>query len=202
MMSDEDREHLHLCETHARMQVRRILPTQEIDDIIQDAYLRLCASGHDLAEGDTQGLLRVTAYRIAVDQIRKQEVRSNMRLGGHLFQEVIDERMDPQRACLALQELECVVEFAKTLSPRRQQAFVLTQILGYSNLQAAREMGISVTGIEQNLRAVRQLCRHSHLWEHYEHSQPPHVRPGCPRPEPRPTGDLLLSAEPPDPFCG
>lgn len=132
------------AEKQVRQLVRRILlRTHDVDytdDIIQETYLRLHLARHNTVACPS-ALMMTIARNLAIDFIRTRTTAD--RLISKLDFDALDELVGPvniERSCIAWDELRLISEFANTLSDRQREAFVLMQVLGYSQCEAALKM--------------------------------------------------------------
>lgn len=151
---------LSVAEKFARRAVYRIVRNhQDVDDILQEAYLRLCDYEQPQCPG---ALLQTFARNIAIDFNRRANTRASVLVP--LSQtdmedesmRVCDAREDPERACMAWEQLQSICEFADTLPPRRREVFVLMEVLGYSDSEVAVKTQQSVAIVDGLIGNVKR----------------------------------------------
>lgn len=135
-------------------------------DLAQESYARLLAvqqSGEAVAE--PRALLYRTARNLVIDRHRRNEVR-----GPHaaLDDETADEGMDsmagpeacePEVAAMSAQSVNALLAAIGELPLRCREAFILHKFDGLSQVEVARQMGISVTMVERHIKLGMQACR-------------------------------------------
>ena len=124
--------------------------TEEAEEILQDAFLALWERWDRVSTmDDPTGYL----YRTAMNRHRslgRRAARAARRAigqahGGDLFAQA-DER-------------EAVARALATLTPRRRQAVILTEMLGYGSPEAAQVMGISDSTVRRLAQDARTVLR-------------------------------------------
>jgi RNA polymerase sigma factor (sigma-70 family) len=134
------------------------VPAGQIDDLIQEVFLRLQA--HD-AKGPIEHLDRylfTVAASVLTDQSRRRAVRHD---GAHeSFEErhhPVDER-SPERVLLDREELDVVMQAIAALPSRTRDVFVLHRFEEMSGSRIAAALGLSVSAVEKHImRALRVL---------------------------------------------
>jgi len=125
---------------------------EEAEEIQQDAFLAVWERWDRVADmDDPTGYL----YRTALNRhrsLRRRAVRAARRAtgqahGGDVFADA-DER-------------DALAHALATLTPRRRQAIVLTELLGYGSADAGAVMGISDVTIRRLVQGAREGIRHA-----------------------------------------
>lgn len=130
---------------------RMIRNPADIDDIIQDTYLRLL--GHTIV--DPKSFMMAIARRLAIDLWRNQ-ARDQIMVHNHtLLSEIPDSRTDPERILIAWQELEEIAAFVRDLPESQRLAFVLIEILGYEYAEAGHFLNNAVHTLEVKMNSVK-----------------------------------------------
>jgi RNA polymerase sigma-70 factor (ECF subfamily) len=122
---------------------RHLVGPAQADDVTQDTYLRaIPALAGFRAESSVRTWLLGIARRAAADAIRREQRRR---------------RLLPRRAEVAPDPAGAVAVEAllAPLDPERREAFVLTQVLGLSYLEAAEVAGVAVGTIRSRVSRAR-----------------------------------------------
>lgn len=122
---------LQATEKRARRIVSGLLRHRaDIDDVIQDTYLRLYTFDGPIP--NPRAWMLHIARNIAIDRLLRQKLTNKIFTRDHEpWEDMADLGTDPERTCYALQELQRLADFVATLPKRRREAFVLIQIFGY-----------------------------------------------------------------------
>jgi RNA polymerase sigma-70 factor (ECF subfamily) len=135
----------------------RLRSRAEAQDVAQEAYVRLL----QLEQPETVSFLRAYLFRIAanlaVDRLRKRDVRS---LGAttELFEDWLA-TPEPDRHVLADEELRAIREALRELPPKVSRAFVLHMFEGHSFQRIARDMKVTDRMVRYNVARAMAHCR-------------------------------------------
>ena len=137
---------------HVHRIARWLLGTDDVDDVIQEAFLRVWEK---LDTFDERSTLSTWLHRVAVHVI----LRYRERTARYETREVIlaDERCEEKAETLGLRiDLEAAVS---TLPERARTVFVLHEIQGYRHREIAKLMNTSVATSRTQLHRARALMR-------------------------------------------
>lgn len=128
-------------EKKARRAVYRLVGNNaDVDDIMQEMYLRLHVAQLS-GTLDMQGMMITVARNLARDLVRHQRfIRRFIDPMANIDVDGLPSNTNIERSSIAWEELRLISEFANTLSQRQREAFVLLQVLGYSQYEVARMM--------------------------------------------------------------
>lgn len=142
----------------ARYFQRRVRDTSEVDDLVQEVFLRIVRRGAAGELEKLEGYVFKTAASVLTDRERRRKVRQASR---HVpFEPEIHagETPGPERMLIGLETLEAVGVALLELSERTRRVFILRRIEGLSSPEIARRLGISPSGVEKHLlKAVRHI---------------------------------------------
>lgn len=130
----------------------------EIDDVVQEAFIRVLRARAAGEVRAPKALLFVTARNIVLMQLRHREVARIDPLTEHAFASILDEGVDVAAEVARSQELELLTQAIQSLPTRCRQILTLRKIYGLSQREVAQEMGISEHTVEaQGTIALRKL---------------------------------------------
>lgn len=130
----------------------------EIDDVVQEAFIRVLRTRAAGEVRSPRALLFVTARNIVLMQMRHREVERIDPLTEQAFASILDEGVDVAADVARSQELELLTQAIQSLPTRCRQILTLRKIYGLSQREVAREMGISEHTVEaQGTIALRKL---------------------------------------------
>jgi RNA polymerase sigma-70 factor (ECF subfamily) len=130
----------------------------EVDDVIQEAYLRVLRARANGEIRSPKALLFVTARNVMLMQLRHHEVTRIDAITEHAFAGILDEGADVAAEVARSQELELLTQAIQSLPTRCRQILTLRKIYGLSQKEVAAEMGISEHTVEaQGTIALRKL---------------------------------------------
>jgi RNA polymerase sigma factor (sigma-70 family) len=149
-----DRLIIKLFAHHARA-VRRylfgIIPKHEVvEDLTQDAFVRLQASGRSELDSP-RGFLFRTARNLALDHLRRAGRVPMDALDDTEAAQLADASASPEEQVAAREELAIMRAIILELPPKCRQAFLLVRLEGLSHREVAAEMGLSQTMVRKHL---------------------------------------------------
>jgi RNA polymerase sigma-70 factor (ECF subfamily) len=114
-----------------------------IDDIVQEAYVRLWQArvGGELQA--PKAFLFATARNLALDYLRRHHVSRTGSLGENDLSNVLDDRDDIPETVARNQELALLTEAIQTLPERCRQIFTLRTVSGMTQRDIGAKLGIS-----------------------------------------------------------
>jgi RNA polymerase sigma-70 factor (ECF subfamily) len=141
----------HEAEVRAwlRRHVHR-LSAADIDDLIQDAYARLCdVDVGRIANG--RGYLFAVLRNLLIEQARRARIVPMERLGEIEALRIPSDEPGPDRRVTAQQELERLERIVASLPEQCRRAFQLQKFHSLSQREIAFEMNITEKTVEKHL---------------------------------------------------
>lgn len=137
-----------------RRLARRLNCRTTADDLVQDLYLKLERIAATPTIRSARALLFQAADNLAIDHIRVETRRAELRREAHdLLWEGADEA-NPERVVVALDEVRRTLAVIAELPARSREVFVLNRFDGVPQREIARRLGTSVTAVEKHMRKV------------------------------------------------
>jgi RNA polymerase sigma factor (sigma-70 family) len=141
--------HLQPHETMLRAWLRQRFPSEsDVDDLIQDAFIRVLAARGRKPIASPKAFLFATARNLAVDRLRHQQVVGENWITENDLSSVLDENADVPLAVERAQQLELLTLAIQSLPTRCRQVLTLRKIYGLSQREVAAQLGISVNTVE------------------------------------------------------
>jgi RNA polymerase sigma factor (sigma-70 family) len=129
--------------------------SQDIDDVVQEAYCRLAALDSTEHIGSGRAYLFQTARNIVLEQVRHSRiVRIEYLLDGENMN-IADGAPSPEQVVSGVRELQRVQRLIEGLPAKCRRVFVLRRVHGVSQREIARMCGISENTVET--QAVKGL---------------------------------------------
>ncbi len=130
----------------------------ELDDVVQEAFLRVIRA-HERGQLDSpKAFLFATARNLALDRIRHQRVAPSSSLAENEEWDVLYDADDVAETVARNQELELLTEAIQSLPDRCRQVFTLRKVYGMSQPDIARKLGISEHTVSAQLTIGVQKC--------------------------------------------
>lgn len=130
----------------------------EIDDVVQEAFLRVLRA-HERGQLDSpKAFLFATARNLALDRIRHGHVARAMPLVSDDGWDVLYDTDDVTETVARNQELELLTEAIQSLPDRCRQVFTLRKVYGMAQADIAARLGISEHTVSAQLTIGVQKC--------------------------------------------
>jgi RNA polymerase sigma factor (sigma-70 family) len=143
--------------------LRRLLASRgrtpdDIDDLMQEAFLRLQQYCRTSTVQNTEAFLVRTALNLSAEQGRKAHTRRAL-MDETEMMDVLDVAPGPDEVYAAQQRLLKVKAALQRLGPRSREAFLLNRLEGMSYVQIAEKLGISVSMVEKHIARASFFLR-------------------------------------------
>ena len=150
----------------AREQITRlvgsIVPPKEVEDIVQETYVRLCRIKDEKTIRNPRSYLLRTAKNLAFDHIKSAESRLTT---GMDMDELIESdfqsvpEIDPTYAlAVSAEEFTLLCEAVRSLPRQCRRAFVLKKVYGYTQKEIMAEMGLGQATVETHIVNGTKKC--------------------------------------------
>jgi RNA polymerase sigma factor (sigma-70 family) len=146
-----------------RRLVRRGVQRDDAEDVIQDAFLRLCLAEREQRIHNPAAFVTTVVRKVRIDDWRRAQRRERRfaAFAGDL--EVIDPAPQPSDYVQADQRLERMWQRVGDLSPRTRDVFFAHRIEGRTYAQIAAALRISISAVEKHIaRAAFALAEEEH----------------------------------------
>jgi len=139
---------------------RRRVPEKDIDDAVQEVFVRLSRRDGLASIAKMEGYLFETAASVAIDQVRRARTRHR---DAH---ETYDDRLhaledfSPDALLEGQESVALLVNALLELPERTRNVFVLSRLEHMRHADIARQLGISVSAVEKHaLKAMVHLIK-------------------------------------------
>ena len=138
------------------------VPVAQIDDLIQEVFLRTRGGANDPSIEHLDRYLFTVAASILTDRARRQVARRDFAHETLRESHYQTEEITPERVLIGREALERTIAAIADLPWRTRDVFVLHRFEEMTCAMIAAQLGISVSAVEKHImRALRQL--HSRL---------------------------------------
>lgn len=137
---------------------RRLPDANEVDDLVQEVFLRIVRRGNSQDLDRFDGYVFETAASVIKDRFRRRRTRMT---SSHVsFEPDLHSRADvsPEQTVLAREALRSTTRAIMALPERTRTIFILRRLEGLSHPEIARRLGLSLSTVEKHIqRAAKQL---------------------------------------------
>lgn len=141
--------------------VSKIVPPKEIEDIVQETYVRVCQVGNQDAIQHPRSFMFQTARNLAFDHLKRAETRLTRSMDEELdldLEQLISRPDDTFDRVAANQEFAHFCEAVRQLPLQCRKAFVLKKVYGYSQKEIAATLDISENTVEKHIATGIKRC--------------------------------------------
>jgi RNA polymerase sigma factor (sigma-70 family) len=141
--------------------VARIVPPHEIEDIVQETYVRICQIENKESIRSPKSFMYKTARNLALDYQKQANVRlvdgiDNMEL---LEQQLTTNYKDEMYENASINnEFTHFCEAIRELPLQCRKVFVLKKVYGYSQREIAAQLSLSESTVEKHISTGMKRC--------------------------------------------
>ena len=158
MQTDETNQKKSMAATYQRLRgslmrytSRYFRKPHEIEDVVQEAFVKVLEAQGDRTIQSIDAYLFRTARNVALNKLSKHENKLTEALGELMSESDIALSPTLEQDYESKEQFELFCESLVELPKRCQQAFVLRRVYGFSQAEIAQRMGISVNTVEMHL---------------------------------------------------
>jgi RNA polymerase sigma-70 factor (ECF subfamily) len=152
-------EHVRPHEPMLRAWLRsRFASEGDIDDVVQEAYMRLLRAREQGAVESPKAFLFAVARNLALDRLRRRQVARTEPLAENEALAVLEEGDGIPETVARNQELELLTEAIQSLPDRCRQIFTLRKVYGLSQAEIGARLGLSENTVSAQLTIGVKKC--------------------------------------------
>jgi RNA polymerase sigma-70 factor (ECF subfamily) len=141
--------------------VSRIVPPHEIEDIVQETYVRICQIKNKESITSPKSFMYKTAKNLALDYQKQANVRlvdgvDNMEVLEQLLSNNSKDEM--YENALTNSEFSHFCEAVRLLPVQCRKVFVLKKVYGYSQREIAAQLNLSESTVEKHISTGMKRC--------------------------------------------
>jgi RNA polymerase sigma-70 factor (ECF subfamily) len=138
-------------EADLRARLRRALPVEDVDDVIQEAYFRISRLDDVSHIRSGRAYLFTTAKMLVIERIRRSRVVSIEAVTEIDALPIFGEEPSPERIAGGRRELARVRRLIEALPDRCRKIFELRKIEGLSQREVAKQVGVAEYIVENDV---------------------------------------------------
>ncbi len=134
-----------------------MVPPKEVEDIVQEAYVRVCQIEHKKSIRDPEAFIFRTVKNLALDYLKRSE--SRLTSGVDNIDEIVTQEIDSTYDQVASDEQFAIFCAAVRQLPKQsQRAFILKKVYGHSLREIMVEMDLSQPTVETHIVNATKKC--------------------------------------------
>lgn len=130
----------------------------DVDDILQEAYVRVCRARTSNQIQSPKAFLFATARNLSLDFVRRHDVAKRDYLGEDDLSNVLDNTCDFRESVNHRQELALLTEAIQTLPARCRQVMTLRLVYGMTQVEIGRQLSISDRTVATQMAIGTERC--------------------------------------------
>ena len=141
--------------------VSRIVPPKDIEDIVQETYIKACDVEQKNDINRPQSLFFKIAKNLALDHVKKADSRFSTTLPIEELEALITEDKEYDKTfheVAAKEEFIMFCESVRCLPVQCRRAFILKKVYGFSQKEIAEYMNISESTVEKHIASGIKRC--------------------------------------------
>ena len=149
------------CRARLARIVSRIVPPQDIEDIVQETYVKVCEYVTQNQVSEPRALMLTVARNLALDHVKRAEYRLTRGIDGEIDIESILSRDATDQSfaeASANQEFARFCDAVRQLPVQARRAFILKKVYGFSQREIALELNISESTVEKHIANGLRQC--------------------------------------------
>lgn len=139
--------------------LRRYVNPTEVDDILQDAFLRSLEAGQLNPIRHPRSFLYKTATNLALNNLKRVENKLADQVGDFSSFDVCSENDEPEIIVDAKNKFVRFCRAVATLPPQCRRVFMLKKVYGFSQTEIANALSMSESTVEKHVSKGLLLCR-------------------------------------------
>jgi RNA polymerase sigma factor (sigma-70 family) len=153
--------------------VAKIVPSADVDDILQETYLRVHTAVLDKEINEPIAFITQIAKNLALDHIKSAEFKKLQFVDREAIEGLINQENSVDSTLTAIISQQDLMQFlsaVQTLPAKCQEVYTLRKIYGYSQKEIAQRLGVTTSAIEKHIAyGTKKLF---HLMPHDPERQP------------------------------
>ena len=137
--------------------VLKIVPPDTVEDIVQEAYVRLCHVGDQDSIRHPRAFLFKMVKNLALDHIKSASHRLNIGIEADDLNHPLED--STYRHAVSHEEFGQFCDAVRHLPLQCRRVFVLKKVYNYSQKEISEELGISGSTVEKHIALGIRRCR-------------------------------------------
>lgn len=138
-----------------------IVPPREVEDIVQETYVRVCQIKHPENIRQPRSYLFRTARNLALDYLKRSETKYTEGMDEQDIDALVEGRNEDDSTfeqVASNEEFALFCEAVRHLPVKCRRVFVLKKVYGFTQIEIARELNISIGTVEKHISQGIKRC--------------------------------------------
>ena len=157
--------------------ISHIVPPRDIEDIVQETYVRVCQVEQKETIKYPRSFLLKTAKNLALDYVKSASNRLNLSINESELEEIVrggEGSNETYHNAVAKEEFALFCEAVRYLPAQCRRAFILKKVYGFSQREIAEYMSISESTVEKHIANGIKRC--SYYMKHASRQSGPEAK--------------------------
>lgn len=141
-----------------RFLTRFLSRPQDIEDVVQDTYLKACCAEKKQQIHSPKAFLFRIARNEALKELRNKSTRITDYIEELDSTEQVAVETSVEDQAIVRQKLGMFCQSALEMPPRCRRVFLMCKVYGLSYKEIAAQLGISVSGVEKHVARGLEIC--------------------------------------------
>jgi len=142
-----------------------IAPPKEIEDIVQETYVRICEISNDETINSPRSFMYRIVKNLALDYVKRAENRLSISLDDNqnaVIQDFFEQAGEDStfNTVASKEEFELFCKAVRQLPIQCRRVFVMKKVYGYSQKEIAADLNISESTVEKHIAFGIKRCFH------------------------------------------
>jgi len=148
------------CRAQLARAVSRIAPPQDVEDIVQQAYVRVAQYQVRGMVEEPRAFLLSVARNLALDHVKRAEFQHTSHLDAEELEAILapGSRDEVYAAAVSNEEFGRFCDAVRQLPVQCRRVFVLKKVYGHSQQEIANQLGIAENTVEKHIAKGMALC--------------------------------------------
>jgi RNA polymerase sigma factor (sigma-70 family) len=137
---------------------RRFRDVRDVDDLVQESYLRMFRAGKGGQIACAKAYLFATARNVALTLFRRPKIFSDQPVTDFAVQSIVEESADVVERVSSNQEVSLLLDAIDALPSRCREIFILRKLRNMPQRDIARQLGLSEQTVQVQIARGAKKC--------------------------------------------
>ncbi len=144
-----------------------LLRPEDVEDILQEAFLRTLVASRKKTIASPKSYLFIVARNLVFRNLRNQSKKVMEKIEDVDEKYLVSQDVGTDKKFYDKMKMKAFVEAANSLPPQCRKVFLMRKLLGKSQREISKELGISISTVERHITNAIKRCRSTMFDEGY-----------------------------------